>query len=194
MKRLILLIVIVIIPCMYNVYASEPFTILKYKIDKVFTILNDPIYSDETKKAEQHKNLWNIVEDAFDFKAISRLTIANNWQDFSSEQQDEFARVFGRFLGNNYLDKIQSGFSNEKVEYVGEDLLSDSKAVVMTNITRNGVKTPINYSMLKTGDLWKIYDVKIEGVSLLKNYRTQFKSILMKEKPEGLIGMLKEKI
>jgi len=194
MKKLFLLLIIIYMTFTYNIYASEPFTILKEKIDKVISILNDPVYSDETKKDEQYEKLWNVVEDAFDFNSMSRLALGNNWRNFSSEQQNEFSKVFRKYMGNYYLDKIQSGFSDEKVEYVDEELLSDKKAVVMTNIIRNGVKTPINYSMLKTGDLWKIYDVKIEGVSLLKNYRTQFRSLLMKEKPEELIKMLKEKI
>ena len=194
MKKLILLLIIFYMTFTYNIYGSEPFTILKEKIDKVFNILNDPTYSDESIKDEQYKNLWDVVEDTFDFDSMSRLALGNNWRDFSSEQQNEFSKVFRKYMGNYYLDKIQSGFSDEQVEYVDEDLLSDKKAVIMTNIIRNGVKTSINYSMLRTGDLWKIYDVKIEGVSLLKNYRTQFRSILMKEKPEELIKILKEKI
>ena len=194
MKKLFFLYIITILFSTSGSHAAEPFTILKGEIDQVFSILNDPVYSDESKKDEQHDKLWKLIENAFDFNAMSRLTLANNWKSFSLEQQDEFSRVFGRFLSNTYLDKIQSGFSGEQVEYVGEDTLSEKKAVVMTNVIRSGVKTPMNYSMLKTGSTWKIYDVKIEGVSLLKNYRTQFRSILLKDKPAELIEMLKEKI
>ncbi len=196
MKRIILLLLIALIACSHNAYSAEPepFTTLKNNIDKVFSILSDPAYSDESKKAEQHEKLWKIVEDAFDFKIMARLTLANNWKSFSPEQQEEFSRVFGKFLGNTYLDKIQSGYSGEKVEYDGQEKFSDNRALVETNITHGGVKTPVNYSMLKTGNGWKIYDVKIEGVSLLQNYRTQFSSILMRGKPEDLIEMLKKKI
>lgn len=194
MKKLFVFVIFTILFAVCNTYAGEPFTILKGKIDHVFSVLNDPAYSDGTKKDEQREILWKTIENAFDFNVMSRLTLANNWKSFTAEQQDEFARVFGRFLGNTYLDKIQSGFSGQQVEYDGEDILSEKKAVVMTNIIRNGVKTPMDYSMLNTGNTWKIYDVKIEGVSLLKNYRTQFRSILLKDKPEDLIEMLKEKI
>ena len=194
MKKLFSLYLTFIMVSVSYVHAEEPFTILKGEINQVFNILNDPVYSDETKKDEQHSKLWETIENAFDFKVMSRLTLANNWRSFSSEQQNEFSLVFGKFLGNTYLDKIQSGFSGEQVEYLGEDMLSGKKAVVMTNIIRNGVKTPINYSMLKTRDTWKIYDVKIEGVSLLKNYRTQFTSLLLKNKPAELIEMLKKKL
>ena len=194
MKKLFTFLIFTTLFALCDTYAEEPFTILKEKIDQVFNVLNDPAYSDETKKDEQREILWKTIENAFDFNVMSRLTLASNWKSFTAAQQDEFAGAFGRFLGNTYLDKIQSGFSGQQVEYVGEDILSDNKAVVMSNIIRNGVKTPMNYSMLNTGNTWKIYDVKIEGVSLLKNYRTQFSSILLKDKPEDLIEMLKEKI
>jgi phospholipid transport system substrate-binding protein len=195
MKKVKLFICIfILLACIVNVYASEPFDILKEKIDRVFSVLNDQAYSDPTKKTEQHDILWGIIDEAFDFNGMARLTLAKNWKAFTPGQQDEFSLVFGQFLGNTYLDKIQSTFSDEKVEYTGEESLSDTKAVVMTNLIRKGVKTPIYYSLQKNGATWKIYDVKIEGVSLLKNYRTQFSEILLKERPEGLIAMLKEKL
>jgi phospholipid transport system substrate-binding protein len=186
--------IFIVLACIVSIYASEPFDILKEKIDMVFSVLNDKVYSDPAKKTEQHDILWGIIQEAFDFNVMARLTLAKNWQAFTPEQQDEFSQLFGQFLGNTYLDKIQSTFSDEKVEYTGEEPLSDTKVVVMTSLIRKGVKTPIYYSLQKQGNTWKIYDVKIEGVSLLKNYRTQFSEILLKERPEGLIAILKEKL
>lgn len=194
MKKLILFFIIILFTCTFNVYADTPLEILKEKIDKVFSILNDPAYSDKTKKDAEHDKLWEIFKNAFDFKSMSRLALGANWRSFSKEEQNEFASVFGRFLSNTYLDKIQSDFTDEKVKYVGEDMLSNNRVVVLTNIIRNGVETPVNYNMFKEGGLWKIYDVKIEGVSLLKNYRSQFTSILLREKPRDLIEMLKKKL
>jgi phospholipid transport system substrate-binding protein len=195
MKKLHLIIcTFILIAASVNAHASESFDTLKEKIDRVFSVLKDPAYSDPSKKTEQHDVLRGIIDEAFDFNGMARLTLAKNWKAFTPGQQDEFSKVFGQFLGNTYLDKIQSEFSDEKVEYTGEELLSDTKAVVMTNLIRKSVKTPIYYSLQKNGATWKIYDVKIEGVSLLKNYRTQFSDILLKERPEGLITMLKEKL
>jgi len=194
MKKLFLLLLITMMFGVSNSYGAEPLIILKGEIDRVFSILNDTKYEDETKKEEQYNNLWEIIDGIFNFKIMSRFTLANNWRNFSPEQQKEFEEVFGRFLGNNYLDKIQSGFSGEKVEYVGEDMINDKKAVVMTNIMKNNVKTPVNYGMIRQGSSRKIYDVKIEGVSLLKNYRSQFRGILMKKKPDQLIDSLKNKL
>lgn len=195
MKKLnIIFCIFILMTCIYTAHASAPFDILKEKIDRVFSVLNDPAYSDQAKKTEQHDILYGIIEEAFDFNGMARLTLARNWQAFNPAQKQEFAGLFGQFLSNTYLDKIQSGFSDEQVEYTGEELLSDTKAVVMTNLIRNGVKTPVHYSLQKQGDSWRIYDVKIEGVSLLKNYRTQFSEILLKERPEGLIAILKEKL
>ncbi len=194
MKKLLIFILITLIAGICNVHADEPLTTLKGKIDKVFGILNEPAYAEGANKDEQHEKLWVIIEDAFDFAAMSQSALAYNWKSFSDDQKKEFASVFGRFLGNTYLDQIQSGFSGEQVEYEGEEIRRKDRAVVKTSIIRKGVKTPIDYSMLKNGDTWNIYDVKIEGVSLLKNYRTQFASLLLKKGPEDLISMLKEKL
>lgn len=194
MKKLLLVLIFVLTAGLSNVYADEPLTVLKGEIDKVFNILNDETYKDESNKEEQHNRLWNIIKGIFDFKIMSRYTLARNWRDFTPEEQQEFAEVFGRFLGNNYLNKIQSGFSGQEVEYLGDEMVSDGKAVVKTNIIKNNVKTPVNYNMRLNNNTWKIYDVKIEGVSLLKNYRSQFGSILLKDKPGQLIESIKAKI
>ncbi|MFC1495370.1 phospholipid-binding protein MlaC [Thermodesulfobacteriota bacterium] len=193
-KILFFLILTIMISGFCNAYASEPLTILKEEIDKVFSILNDPKYNDSSKKEQQHSDLWEVIDGIFDFNAISKLALANNWRDFSPEQQKDFAQVFGNFLGNNYLNKIQSGFSDQQVEFTGEEMIRKNRAVVMTNIIKNNIKTPVNYSMINQGNSWKIYDVKIEGVSLLKNYRTQFSSILLKDKPDKLINDLRNKL
>ena len=194
MKRLLIFVLIILVSVICDVHADGPLTILRSKIDKVFSILNDPVYKDEANKKEQHEKMWIIVKEAFNFEAMSQSALAYNWKTFSDEEKKEFATVFGRFLGNTYLDKIQSEFSGQQIEYNGEEIRRKDRAVVKTNIIRDGVKTPIDYSMLKNGDIWEIYDVKIEKVSLLKNYRSQFASLLIKNKPVDLINMLKDKI
>lgn len=193
-KTLFFLILTIMVGNFCNAQASEPLTILKGEIDKVFSILNDPKYDDNSMKEQQYNDLWEIIDGIFNFNAISRLTLANNWRTFSPQQQKDFAEVFGKFLGNNYLNKIQEGFSGQQVEFISEEMVRKNRAVVMTNIIKNDIKTPVDYSMINQDNNWKIYDIKIEGVSLLKNYRTQFRSILLKDKPEKLIDDLRNKL
>ncbi|MDX2451909.1 ABC transporter substrate-binding protein, partial [Desulfosarcina sp.] len=103
--------------------------------------------------------------------------------------------VFAQFLGNTYIDKVQGEYHNEQIVYLGQDFYSDIYAEVKTQIVRETLKIPVNYRMLKGGDgQWKVYDIIVERVSLVKNYRTQFASILSKDKPAQLIRQLNDKL
>jgi phospholipid transport system substrate-binding protein len=161
-------------------------------VTHVISLLENSAYTE--KKESQREELQKTIDTIFDFRIMSRMTLSVHWKEFDSNEQEEFARIFGRFLGNTYIKRIQAEFSGEKVMFSGQEILNDKKAVVMTSILGNGVETPIDYSMALLDGEWKIYDVRIEGVSLLKNYRSQFTKILMNGKPRDLIDMLNEKL
>ena len=112
----------------------------------------------------------------------------------SDDQKAEFSHLFSRLLGGTYLDRIQRGYSNEKVVYLDQDMMTNSKAVVKTKVLRESVEIPVFYSLIKKGEAWSVYDVNIEGVSLVKNYRKQFSEILIKRSPAQLIEMIKKKV
>ncbi len=192
MKKIVPLILIVLFLFTGLAYSEEPLAELKISVDRVINILADPVYKDDQKS--QREAIWKIINDIFDFKMMSRMTVAKNWKAFTPQEQDEFAQVFGRFLGDSYLNKIQAEFSGEKVEYLEQEMISDQRAVVMTSILRKDVKVPMDYGMILRDNKWKVYDVKIEGVSLMKNYRSQFNDILIKETPRQLIERLRLKI
>ena len=175
-------------------FGSQPMETLRYAVDNVISILEDKTYQNSQQKEDQQQKIWDIFVQIFDFEEMSKRTLANDWRSFTPQQQVEFSDIFAKFLGNTYLGKLQKEFNGESVDYLGNEMLTDTKAVVRTTILRQGVEVPIDYSMLLKENAWKIYDVKIEGVSLLKNYRAQFRSILMKNSPEYLIDMLKKKI
>ncbi len=193
MKKIASFLFIILLFLPFNAQGAQPQEILKEAVDNVISILEDPAYKDSSKKEIQQERLWEAIKGIFDFKEMSQSTLANNWRNFSEQQRKEFIDVFGRFLGNNYLNKIQSGFKGDKVVYLGQEMITDTKAQVNTKIIRETNETPVDYSMIKKGGSWKIYDVKIEGVSLTRNYRAQFRSILLKETPDQLIQRLKTK-
>jgi phospholipid transport system substrate-binding protein len=121
--------------------------------------------------------------------------LAQDWKNFTPEQRKEFTEVFTDLLKNTYIDKIQSEFQNETIQFLTEEKVSDDKALVKTKVIRNGkIEIPMDYSMRHRDGAWKVYDVAIEGVSMVKNYRTQFKDILAKESPAQLITRLKDKV
>lgn len=193
MKRIILILLFACILLPINAYSAQPNDILQTAIDQVIFILEDPAYQDESRKTVQKEKLWKIIGEIFDFEEMSKRTLARNWKGFSPPQQKEFTEVFGNFLTANYLKKIQSGFKGEKVVYLDYEKINETKAFVETKIIRESVEIPVNYSMLVSNNSWRIYDVKIEGVSLMKNYRVQFNSILRKESPDQLIETLRKK-
>ncbi len=181
----------------FDAAANSPTDVLKEPLEEATAILKDPKYKDADPglKVEQRDKIWAVVKDTFNFDEVSRRALARNWKSFSPEQQKAFADVFGKMLGNIYVDRIQTGFADQKVEFTDE-ILHESKplAIVKTFIVSDQNKIPVDYSLKKKGDDWRVYDVKVEGVSLIKNYRTQFNDILRKETPDQLIERLREKV
>jgi phospholipid transport system substrate-binding protein len=174
----------------------EPLESLRGPIDEVILILNDPQYKDPNLRSQQRDAIWIKVRGMFDFDEISQRTVARNWNMFSAQEKKEFTDVFSEFLGNTYMDKIQGEYHNEKIQYGSQEVVEGTRALVKTNILRESLAIPVDYKMKlnDNGTGWKIYDVMVEGVSLVKNYRTQFASILRKETPAQLIDRLKKKV
>ena len=173
----------------------EPMATIKAPIDTVIAILNDPQYKVKGTKSAQRDEIWKNVKPMFNFDEIARRAVARNWSDFNDAEKAAFTDVFAQFLGNTYIDKMQGEYHNEQIVYLGQDFYSDIYAEVKTQIVRETLKIPVNYRMLKGGDgQWMVYDIIVEGVSLIKNYRTQFASILSKDKPAQLIQQLNDKL
>ncbi len=174
---------------------ADPMATIKKPIDKVIEILNDPRYKDPDKREIQRERLWETVRGLFDFNEISRRAVARHWKKFSPEEKKRFADVFADFLGNTYIDKIQSEYNNEQIVYVSQ-IARGNKALVKTKLLRGeSLEIPIAYRMKKIDGKWKIYDILVEnGVSLVKNYRIQFSEILKKHPPQYLIKRLETKL
>jgi len=175
-------------------FGEEPLNRLQRHIEQALATLKDPKYNNPSERELQRSKIWEIIQGIFDLEEMSKRTLAHNWNRFTPQEKKEFVNVFGEFLGDNYIQKIQSGFKEEKVAYLHQEMVTDSKAMIKTSIVRETSEIPVNYSMIKEKDTWKVYDVVIEGVSLVANYRSQFSGILMKESPARLIDMIKKKI
>ena len=165
----------------------KPIDALRGPLDSALAILQDPRYRVASEKEAQKEKLWEIIRKVFDFEGITQLAVGKNWKVFTPAQKKEFTDVFTTRLGNSYLNKIQGSFNNEKVEFLSEEVLSPTKARVKTKIIREVDSIPVDYSVRPVDGAWKIYDVNIEGVSLVANYRTQFNDILSKDSPDVLI-------
>lgn len=158
-------------------------------VDQVLAELSRKDVEDDVKI----KSLEQIVFGEFDFRTISRLVLARNFKKFSKQQQDEFEGQFKVYLSRSYGNRLLR-YANEKVEFVGARVEPRGDVTVMTMIvggTADGFA--MNYRMRNKGDVWKVIDVVIEGISLVSNFRTQFKDIISRDGPDGLLAKLRDK-
>lgn len=174
--------------------AASPTAAIKGPIDQIIDVLNDPQFKPEDKKGDQRKKIWEIARPMFDANTLSKRVIGKPWAKFSSDEKNQFEDVFARFLGTTYIDKMQGEYSNVQISY-NKELVKGDRALVRTMVIRNNLNIAIDYRMKQSGGEWKIYDVLVDkGISLVKNYRVQFNSILKKESPAQLIQRLEDKL
>ncbi len=173
---------------------NRPIDIIQNTIDKTLTIMNDPRYENDAQQDQLQQKIWDVVRDVFDYNEIARRALARNWKQFTSAQRKEFTQVFSEFLKNTYLNRLKREYKDTKFTYEGQELISETKAKVKTKLERKTLEAAVNYRMRYQNEKWRIYDITIEGVSMIKNYRSQFKEILTKESPAQLIERLKEKL
>lgn len=173
--------------------AAEPIEVIQSSVDAVLKILKDPQYQDEARKSEQLAEIRKVTQQVFDFTEISKRALAANWKTFTPDQRREFTGLFADILENTYLKKIQTGFKDERVNYLRQEQVAETKTIVRTRILRPGVEIPVDYSMQWRNGSWRVYDVVVEGVSLIKNYRSQYNQILLSATPDQLIARLRAK-
>ncbi len=165
---------------------------LKASIDQILSILRDPDLKGEENTQKRRELLREVINQRFSFAKMSQLSLARHWKKRTDEEKKNFVVLFGQLLEDTYISKIES-YTDEEVVFVKE-LIKKKKAQINTKIITETVEIPIDYRMYKTksGD-WMVYDMVIEGVSLVGNYRTQFDQILQKESYDKLVADLKKK-
>ena len=168
--------------------ADSPSKVLQIKVDQILDVLKEPEYKDPVKRVPLRAQIEKYVHEIFDFSEFSARTVGKNWPAFSAEQKKRFDDAFANLLLITYLDKIQ-GYNGEKIAYTGEALSSKGdRAEIQTVVTlSDGKPVPVAYRMMMKNGRWVVYDVLIENVSLIKNYRSQFQDVLTRGTPEQLI-------
>lgn len=196
MKRFLCFFIILAVFSPAIALCAQPMDTLKSPVDRVIEILNHSRPDAPEQKKIQQQKMWDVISPFFDYSFIAKSVLGRfHWENtFTPSQREEFTSVFARFLGNNYIRKIQEGYENEKVVFLSEEILNPTKAVVKTVIPSKNNKIPVDYQMRLSTGQWKIYDVHVEGVSLLENYRSQIRSTLLNQTAAQLIEDLKSKI
>ncbi len=179
------------------VYASVVQDQLKSTLDQLFEVLENPSLIEKKHTKERQDAIYKVISPRFSFAKMSQLCLGRHWRTINNEEKKTFIKLFGQLLEQTYVAKIE-GYTNEKVVF-GKEIVKKKRAQVSTKIVTDTIEIPIDYRLFPTEDnIWMIYDVVVEGVSLVGNYRSQFDQILQKGKGkdsfEKLIKELKKKI
>lgn len=173
-------------------YAGEVTTQVKSTVDKVLDILKNKELKKPSKAEERRAALRKAVGERFDYEEMSKRTLAQFWQKRTPAEQKEFVVLFSDLLERSYSNKIDT-YTDEKVVY-GDENVEGEYAVLKTKIiTKRNVDVPIDYKLFKKSSEWKVYDVVIEGVSLVNNYRNQFNKIIRTQSYDELVKRLRNK-
>lgn len=171
---------------------DTPTAYIRTNIDAVLAVLNAPELRGEEHNDERLRRIETVVDRFFDSEELSKRALGQYWRTFDDGQRQEFQGLFVELIKDVYLKKSLT-YNNEVVNYIQEILKSETMAEVHTTITSPSLNIPIIYFLIRKDASWKVYDVSVENVSLVKNYRSQFQSILQQKSPADLISILKEK-
>ena len=174
-------------------YAATPKETVETGVNKILKMLGDPAFKAQSKD-QQIATLGDEIDNVFDFKELSRRTLGKSWKKMSVDQQTEFVKLFKELLQGVYADRLLA-YSDQKVIFDKEIMLKKGRAEVQSYLqTSDGTKVPLFYRLTDKKGSWKVYDVIIEGVSMVKNYRTQFREIISKDSPDKLLEVLRKKV
>jgi phospholipid transport system substrate-binding protein len=179
----------------FPLYASAgiPLDTVKTNVNSVLDVLRDPKLQGESGKKVKEQRIEAAAEKLFDFVELSKRTLGVNWNKLNPGQRKELVDLYRTILKDAYVNKI-TAYTNERVNFTKEVALSETTVEVQSTIVSKGGETPIYYRVTKKEADWKVYDVVIEGVSLISNYRTQFREILANSPPERLLETLRKKV
>lgn len=192
-RKLVGLILIVLLLVPLITYAGVPLDTVQANVNKVLEVLRDSSLKGESGKNMKKKKIRAISEKMFDFTELSKRTLAQYWNKFNPEQRKEFIELYRTLLEHAYVEKIVD-YTDEKVVFHKETSLTEKTVEVHSTIITKSKEIPIHYRVIEKDGEWRVYDVVVEGISLVNNYRTQFREILTNKPPEALLDTLRKKV
>jgi len=194
MKKMIVgLSIIMLLLSSLTAYAAAPLDSAQANANRVIDVLRDPKLKAVSAKDIKKEKLRAIYRDMFDEVELSRRTLGRNWNKLNPVQRQEFVHLYEQVLEKAYIDRILS-YTNEKIVFYKETKLSENQAEVQSKVIMSSKEIPIFYRMIMKDGIWKVYDVVVENVSLVQNYRSQFNDILAQNTPEQLLVILRKKV
>ncbi|HEV8474339.1 MAG TPA: ABC transporter substrate-binding protein [Methylomirabilota bacterium] len=186
----VIVLVLAVVAAPLTAGAGAPTEQLKTQVDRVMKVLDDPALKDKPK--ERRGIVRKIADDIFDFGETAKRSLGRHWTARTPTEREEFVKLFGDLLERSYISKIEM-YGGERIQYTGDKIEGDQASVQSKLITKQGSEMPIEYRMLRKSDRWLVYDVIIEGVSLVSNYRTQFNKIIQTSSFAELVKKMKSR-
>ena len=172
------------------VQAATPLETVRAEVNKVLEVLRNKSLKEEVKR----EKLRVIYNEMFDQEELSKWCLGRNWNKLSEAQREEFLPLFQQVLEKTYGDRILA-YSDEKIVFDRELPISNNRVEVQTRAVTKSKEVPMHYRVFKNkGGTWKCYDIVVENVSLVMNYRSQFNEILAKNSPDELLNILRKKV
>jgi phospholipid transport system substrate-binding protein len=184
---------ILVLGCMLafaaQIHAGQsPTQTVQTAVDAILGILTNETLDKEAKRSKMRE----IINKRFDFRAMSQRTLATNWKKASRDEQQQFVDLFAQLIQNSYIGKVEA-YTSETVEYPAEKI-KGKRAVVDTLIITSSTEIPVNYKVYLKNDEWRVYDVIIEGVSLISSYRSTYREIVKQDGFPGLFVKMEAKL
>jgi phospholipid transport system substrate-binding protein len=172
-----------------DAWAGAPTEQLRTQIERAIKVLEDPELAKESRMPERRAAIRRIANEIFDFTETTRRSLGPHWQARTPQEREEITRLFADLLERSYIGRIET-YSGEKIQFVGDSVDGDQANVRTRLVTKQGTEVPVDYRMHRVGDRWLSYDVAIEGVSLVANYRAQFNKIIQTSGYASLVKKL----
>jgi|WetSurMetagenome_2_1015567.scaffolds.fasta_scaffold00429_23 phospholipid transport system substrate-binding protein len=191
MMKIIIFTLLICLVAPLSAFAGAALDTVKKHMDGMLEVMRVTTASDESARKAKKDRIRRIADKMFDMEELSKRTLARNWSKFDSGQQKEFIRLFKALLADTYADRIFS-YTNEKIVFDKEAPLTAETVEVRSKVIGKAAMS-VNYRMILKAGGWMVYDVNIEGVSLVNNYRSQFREALRNKSPEELLKILRDK-
>ena len=188
------MIALVVYPLWAQASTASPRQVIQSGADRGLRIIKSSLFEGGSGLQERRDEILKVVEEYFDFQEMSRRSLGRPWKEISPEKQQEFVQLFKQLLFSTYVSRIETGATpTTSIRYSGE-IQEDNFAIVMTQVScANQPDVEIDYRLMLNGTEWKVYDIVIEGISLVNNYRQQFASMLNSGSFDSLLKRLREK-
>lgn len=177
-----------------NGFASNATEQMKGTIDKILSVLQDSSLKGPSKQEERRAKIREAIGKRFDFREMAKRSLGKHWRNRSDAERKEFSELFADLIESSYIEKIEN-YSNEKVIYENEQVRKNKSKVKTKIISSKGTVISVQYKLLTRSDgYWRVYDIVVEGVSLVSNYRTQFGKALSSSSYSELVDKLRSKV